>query len=238
MSENESKYVISKKKQASDYVLAVVRAGIAVIPFGGAVNELLPVIIQPSLHTRMEQWFDLVGHSLEDLLKRVENLEQITSNDNFIDVAIQASRIALTTTKQVKLEALKNVVINSAISTNFDQFKYKVFMCLLDQFDEYHILFLKLLYNPTLFFKSANIDVKKYFYNVMPSLSFLIELAFPELKNNEQFCTLIWNDLFSKNLINTKDFYGTMPFDGIMAKRTTELGDDFLNFISESKIEQ
>ncbi|MDR1313782.1 MAG: hypothetical protein LBQ12_08810 [Deltaproteobacteria bacterium] len=238
MADEESKFKTPKDLALSDYAHSLLRGVIGAIPVGGTlVNELLGFLVQPALKKRQEHWFSFIGHSLEDVLNRIDILEEITSNDNFINVAIKATRIALETTKFEKINALKNVVINTAIKINLDETKQHVFMALLDSFNEYHIVFLKLLNGKNAPNKNISFSNSDGSWLVNPNFYHLIMQLYPELNQSEEFCRLIMHDLYYKDLINTKDLNFPLmnlpsnPF--AVGQRTTEIGNKFLNFISD-----
>ncbi|MDR3152853.1 MAG: hypothetical protein LBW85_00940 [Deltaproteobacteria bacterium] len=92
MAEEKNKFSPPKSKKMNDYVLSVIKSALGIIPYAGTgINELLGYLVQPSLQKRKEKWFEFIGLSLEDIINRVKKLEDITSNENFIDVAIKAS---------------------------------------------------------------------------------------------------------------------------------------------------
>jgi hypothetical protein len=112
-------------------------------------------------------------------------------------------------------------------------------MSLLEQFNEYHILFLMLLDNPCEYFNYKNIFIINEStgeQKILATFFYVIEKAFPDLKNNEELCSLIWNDLFTKKLINIIDFTCSMSPIDLMRKQTTDLGSEFLHFICDQTI--
>ncbi|MDR1873147.1 MAG: hypothetical protein LBS60_14710 [Deltaproteobacteria bacterium] len=238
MSDDNSKSSYPKKK-IRDYILPALKPAIAFFPLGGTVNELLSSLIQPQLDKRKDEWCEYIGEALKNAIERIGKLEDITSNENFVDVAIQASRIALTTSAAEKREALKNAIINSLSTLSLDQFKQRTFISLLDQFNEFHILFLKILDNPNITGKTISFREPNGSYLLNPSFKQFIFKAYPELNKHGEFCSLIINDLFNKNLICVKDLlFPVIENDKNIfscVKILTDLGSDFLHFISEQK---
>ena len=62
-------------------------------------------------------------------------------------------------------------------------------------------------------------------------MSHLIEGAFPELKGKRDLYDLIWKELFSRALVNRDGLHTMMTNSGIVAKRTTEIGKLFLDYV-------
>ena len=69
----------------------------------------------------------------------------------------------------------------------------------------------------------------------MGGLNHVIEGAFPELRGRKPIYEQIGRDLNSRGLLAGVGFGGTMTGSGLAAKRTTDMGDRFLQFIEESK---
>ncbi|MDR1165394.1 MAG: hypothetical protein LBO66_05900 [Deltaproteobacteria bacterium] len=242
MADEESKFLFPKDRTLSCKTLALLKGALGIIPIAGATcSELLGYFLQRPLQRRQEQWFEFIGQSLEDVIERLGTLEEIISNDNFIDMAIKATKIALTTTKQEKINALKNAVLNSTINNNFDEIKQQVFIALLDQFNEYHIEFLKLLDGQMERVKEINFNNYDGSYMLNPNFFHLIAKIFPNLDQKEDFCKIIMNDLFYKNLTTTQSYDFPLTNDNydhfVVGNRTTTIGKEFLNFISEPKFQ-
>jgi hypothetical protein len=224
-------YNSPKNKDKKDKALVVAKSITSLIPIVGApANELLDLIITPSLQNRRDKWLEDVGQSLRDHENRISSLESLLSNDHFIDIAMEASRIAISTSQNEVRESLKNCLINVATAVSPNKAKNKLFLSFLDSFTEYHILFLKLFDDPNNYLRLH----KKTFGNLpMGGIKNLLDVFFPELIDDEEFSRAIWNDLNMRKLLNTPDFGLIMSGNGILLKRTTELADEFLIFISK-----
>jgi len=62
----------------------------------------------------------------------------------------------------------------------------------------------------------------------------VLEFAIPELKGRRKFYDQIVKELYSDGLLNSDTFlHTTMTDQGMFASRTTEMGKQFLEFISE-----
>jgi len=230
--EKPNKYSPPRKRDAKDYMVAAARAGLALIPdVGGVASALLGFLVTPSLEKRKSKWMTEVGQALLDIENRLDSLENLQSKEGFIDVAIEATRIALSTNQEELHSALKNAVLNSAISESVDGAKQKMFLHFLDTSTEWHIMFIKLFDEPEHYMRINKIALGNI---LMGGITDLIEAAFPQLRGQDEFSGAIWNDIFSKKLFNTPSIHGTMSRDGIVSRRTTELGRDFLKFIEFS----
>lgn len=240
MTEDNSKVEVPKNKNLKDIFLSISNDAINVLPDGYSFKELFEDEFNTSLQNRKEKWFDYIGKALEDVIKQHNTFKKISFNENFIDIFIHATHIALTTINQDKIEALKNAVLNTLFNSNLAEFKQKIFMSLLEQFNEYHIIFLKLLDNQTEDIRNITFKIDHSFSIANPNFQDLIERIMPECIENMDFPNLIITDLFSKKLTLTNDSNFGLSFtyqygQAIIStgKRTTELGREFLTFISK-----
>lgn len=211
-----------------DYALALTKAGVGSIPIVGALlAEILPLIVTPSLEKRRSEWMQEVGKGLRDIESKLPSLEYLQSKDNFIDAAVEASRIALSNSQEEIKNALKNAILNTALYDSMESSKQKLFLHFLDTFTEWHIRILKLFDDPESYLRRTGIT----FRVSMGSIMTLIEIVFPPLKGEKEFTLAIWNDLYSRTLFTTQNIQGTMSGAGIIARRTSDLGREFLRFI-------
>ena len=95
------KYVHSKNLDKKDCALAAAKAAVGSIPLAGvALSELLAVIITPSLEKRKSEWMEEIGQGLRDIESRLSSLEELQLKESFVDIAVEASRIAISTSQE------------------------------------------------------------------------------------------------------------------------------------------
>ncbi len=228
---NEDKYK-PPKAGSGDVGYALVKAGISSLPIAGApASELLGLIVAPPLEKRRLEWMERVGTGLIDLEQKMGVvLQQLQENDKFIDAAMDATQIALRTSQNEKLEALRNALLNVALPHSPEESLQKMFFSFIDMFSVFHIRLLELFQNPRKWFQKHGMQ----YPNIVMSgaLSDLIEVAFPMLRNEREFYDQIWKDLYLRGLVSTEGLHTMMTASGVEAKRTTGIGDAFINFIS------
>jgi len=219
------------KKKTGDYLHAVARAGLGAIPVAGAAaTELLNLLITPPLEKRREKWMTEIGMILKKLEENKGiDLESLRDNDIFIDTVLVATQAALRTSEKGKIEYFKNVIINSALSEQPEQSLIQIFLNLIETFTIWHIKILKFFDDPKTWFHSNNRKISNYIYL---GLSDILEDAYPELKVKADFYNLIWLDLSRAGLHNTGSLKGIISSSGLLVSRTTDLGKQFLDFIS------
>lgn len=219
------------KPSSGDYTYAAVKAGLGSIPIvGAAASELLGLIITPPLEKRRQKWMSEVGNKLKELEDKSRiDLSTLANNEQFIDAVLVATSLAIKTSEDEKLQAFKNAILNTALGENPDKTKGHIFFNLLDTFTIWHIKILHFIDNPTKWFESAGQTPPSLY---MGSLFSILKNAFPHLQGQAEFTDLIWRDLHNNGLHRSGDLKTMMTGDGLMANRTSDLGKEFLKFIS------
>jgi len=213
-----------------DYGYSALRAGLSLIPFaGGAAAELLQFVLQPSLEKRRMEWMRMVGEAIVELQKNQGvRLDDLRTNEIFIDTMIRATHIVYRTSQDEKRRALKNMIINSALPSAPDQSLQQIYLNWVDTFTVWHLRLLKLFDNPP---KWAEENNHRFPQIQSGGLSHIIESAYSELVNQRAFYDVIWRDLYQQGAIGPESPHGMMTARGLMEKRTTDLGTRFLHFI-------
>ena len=210
-------------EKALDTVEIVAKTALSVIPVGGALaTSVYDTVKGNCLSKRQEQWKD----ALEERLSKLETtLEDIGNNEFFTTALVKATELAMKTARKEKMEYLANSVVNS-LNPDIDEEKLIVFLSLLDKYTVSHIKIIYFFNNPKRF---DGISSSSY---MMGSPSTPLFQVFPELNNG--LFKKMYDDLYTDGMVNTENLNVTMTGSGMVAKRTTQLGDDFLRFILDS----
>jgi hypothetical protein len=227
---NEENKYKPPETSAGDAAHAVVRSGLGAIPFAGtAAIELLNAIVASPLEKRRTKWMEDVGAALKELEEKMGIvLESLQENEEFIDIALEATQLAIKTSNHEKREALKSAILNSALPNPPEESLQKMFLSFVDTFTVWHLKLLDLFNDPPSYLEKHGIQFSGY---SMGAMSHLVENTFPELKGRRDLYDLIWKDLYSRALVNTEHLHVTMTDSGIVAKRTTEIARLFLDYI-------
>jgi hypothetical protein len=219
----------------SDAAHAVARSGLGAIPFvGTAAIEILSAIITPSLEKRRNNWMEEVGEALRKLETDMNVvLETLQENEAFIDTALEASQIALRTSNKEKREALRNAILNAALPDPPDESMQNMFLSFIDTLTTWHIKLLYLFNDPPGFFQKNKIQMSNI---SMGAPAHMVEAAYPDLRGRRDLYDLVWKDLFSRALVSSDSLHVMMTGSGVIAKRTTTIGEQFIKFI-ESPLE-
>lgn len=217
-----SKNYAPQSQGKGDAAHAIVRSGLGAIPFAGTASvELFSAIVTPPLVKRQREWMERVGNSLSNLEKFLDvDLESLQSDDKFLDIVLQSSHIALRTSQESKIEALKNTILNSALDLSLDESIKYMFLGCLDSFTSWHIKLLTYLDSPYAP-QNKSYDIATFEF---------IEHDFPELVGRQDFYDLLGKDLYSRALINNANFKSP-PDGGLSRSQSTSLGKEFLKFI-------
>ena len=230
---NEGCVMIEKPAETmGDSIHTTARAVIATIPFfGGAALELFNVVLAQPIEIRKQKWMEEVSNALNELKQNIGlDFDKLKENEQFISTMLQASTLAIKNHQIEKLEALKNAVLNSALPNSPEESLQQMFLSCVDSFSVWHIKLLVLFHNPMNWFINNN---KRFPDITAGGLSHILEAAYPELSTKREFYDLVWSELSSKNFTKTNSLHGTMTLNGLQSKRTSELGDVFLKFISK-----
>ena len=209
-------------KSKGDAAHALVKAGLSAIPVvGGPAVELFQYVVQPPLEKRREAWMAEVGEKLKELEEQGLKLEELQANEQFVSAVMHASQVALRTHQAEKLNALRNAIVHVAKGQAPDEAVQHLFFGFVDSLTELHLRILKVFQSPP---TPPNMS--------MGGLSHVLEFNIPELRGRRDIYDQFWRDLYSRGLINTEGLNTTMSGSGLASKRTTGLGDAFLQFIA------
>ncbi len=217
-----------------DHAHLMVKAALSAVPVvGGPAAELFAAILAPPLIRRRDEWLQSLADGLAELQERVTGFkaESLADNDAFVSGALQASRAALQIHQSEKLEALRNALLNVAIGQAPDEDQQAMFLNYIETLTGWHIRMLKFFEAPIRLAaaKGARTD-----YSVAGALAHVLEDVYPELRGRRDFYDQITRDLKTRGFLNSADdvLHVMITGSGMAAKRTTEMADQFLNFIN------
>lgn len=220
------------KTSKGDILYATVKAGLGTIPIlGSAATELFGLVVTPPLDKRRQEWMNEVAEKIKALEENNQiTFKSLSQNDQFLDTIITATSFAIKTSEQEKIIALKNAVINTALNESPDKTKSQIFLNLVDTFTVWHIKILDFFDNPKLWFEKSGQTPPNL---MMGSMFSVLKKAFPMLVGQDELVDVIWNDLHDAGFHQSSGLKTTMTGDGILAERTSQLGKEFMHFISE-----
>lgn len=202
----------------------------AAIPIVGGPLATLSELFDGPLTRRRQRWFEELSKAQSELERRVDELSKpLDQNEEFITAALNASQIATRTHQQEKLDALRNAVKNSALRHAPDENLQLMFLRFVDEFTPLHLRVLAVFDNP----REWVADTGRGFQISMGGLGTVITHCVPELAHNNDLSIQIYRDLQNRGLLEQGTGLNvSMTQEGLLSRRTSSLGKEFLKFIS------
>lgn len=221
------------EKTAGDIGREVARAIVSAIPVaGGPIQVLFENIFSAPLDNRKQAWLEQLAIIVTELQRKVDGLtpEKLAGDETFVSMAMQASQFAMRTHQREKLEALRNAVMNSALSSQQEEDEQFIFLRLIDQLTPWHLKVLAMLDSPEEWM-ARNSILKPEWYSV--HIIAFLDHCTRDFPGRREFFEQILRDLQNEGLIaqsNTLRMQHVVLGDKVT--QTTERGKKFLAFIS------
>lgn len=214
---------MKKDELAKECIEITTKTLLSTIPVGGTlITCIWDSIKAQSANRRMDDW----KSQIEDKLRNLDvSLEDIGNNELFTSAMMKATDIALKTAEDEKRQYLANAVRNS-IEAKIEESVMMIYLDLLDKYTVWHIRILNLFFNPKTF---PQVDVSNI---MMGSASIVVEQIYPEIAKEKSLLDKIVKDLQNDGMMTEGSYmHAGMTPNGIVASRTTDLGNSFLHFI-------
>jgi hypothetical protein len=212
------------KQDVYDHVERAVRV-VASVFGAGALGEL----VQKPIEFRRSKWMEEVAEGLRKLEETVDafKIENLERSEEFTTAVLHASQAAMRTHQHEKRAALRNAVLNVALGRVPDDDLQLIFLHLVDAFTPLHLRVLRFFSDP-----AANERASALVANTMAGgLGRVLEAAIPELQGQREFYDLLYKDLVDRGLLVGGGLQVTMTKGGLLTKRSSKLGDQFLAFV-------
>lgn len=218
------------KELISEIGIAAAKGAVSLVPFGGGfLSEIISVITNQTAKKRYEKWVAALEERLGKLeASQKDNLEQ---NEFFQTCLIRATQDIIRTHQEEKIKLLANAVINSGFKNNLSEDEQLMFLNWVDKYTYTHLSILIFFANPSKRLQEKNL--KNNYYMGSP-LEVLFDM-YPHLRANEKMVDIMIKELYDDGLLGSESLHVTMTGQGMTAKRTTEYGDKFIQFISENQ---
>jgi hypothetical protein len=230
----------SPTERRQDIAQTLIRAGVSLVPGGSAINELLNLVIVPAVAERQRRWLEALDHELGKLRERMEgfSFDDLQRREDFASAFLRASRIAATTHRKEKLQALCNAVLNVAIGDAPDDDLQVVFLSLIEAYTPLHLRLLAFMDDPSRWtsergaFKKLHVGAHHLGYDQ------ILEGVFPGLKGRRRFYDQVLSVLERDALISDVPAGATVHVgaDGEcnigFRRMLTPEGREFLRFVT------
>jgi hypothetical protein len=225
------------EKSVGDAAHEISKAVLSTVPAaGGPLVALFENIFTAPLNKRRQKWLEELAGVITDIQEKLNSVtpEQLSQNEMFITAALQASQIAIRNHKVEKIEALRNALFNSVQPMAPSEDKQLMFFKLIDDLTPWHLRLLGLLNNPSKWMQKNNI--KNPGWN-MGGVSTVIEYCLPDLRGAREFYDQLVRDLQTGGLVHQGSFLNTtMSGGGMLAAHTSEMGKEFISFITRTDV--
>lgn len=234
MTKNNKKNELTQKPL--DYINTIVKGAISAIPLaGGPLAEIFSMLIVPPISKRRDKLIIQIVEGLKNLEKKIDkfNIENLANNELFITTLLHGFQIALKNHQILKIEAIKNSILNSAINDNPDENINLMFLHYIDIFTAGHINLLSFFHNPEKWIEKKQIILNSGGYQ----FSTFFKIIFKDFEDRKDYYYQIIADLNNNRLIritvlsfNNNDIFKIKHF---LNSYTTSFGKKFVKFISD-----
>ncbi|WP_404351687.1 hypothetical protein LG324_03005 [Phycicoccus jejuensis] len=217
-----------RKSTGREVVETAVAGAAGSIPVVGSVLAAgLTFALTMAHNRRMDAWFDSIAERIDALEDR-PSWEELAADDAFVDVVIEASRVAAGSAQEEKLAALRNAVVNTIRGVEPDEDLRSTFLRYVDEMTPTHLALLEFMSGPGRFCDSRGFERPNIY---MGSVHSVLEAALPSVASSPLLETAE-SDLDSRRLIHS-GLKVMMTGPAVFETRTKPLGDRFLRFITD-----
>ena len=214
-----------------DLVINSLKAGLATAPFTGGLASLISDYIPNARQVRLEKFVEELAKDLCMVEDQVN--QELIKTDEFAFLFEKAFKGAVENYQIEKIQAFKNIIVNSLTENFLDQEEKEYFLRMVDNLSVLHIRILHFMSEPRSYIEVNNIppssiqgrNFKSMLMVAIPNVDFsLIKLTFQDLYTSG----LITTDqgIFD---INTMSQGFALLGNG---NRVSELGNKFIQFIT------
>jgi hypothetical protein len=222
---NKEEYSDDMEGNLADFGESNLRALVDCIPFGGLLTNNINFLVKPSIEKRKEKWLNLIVDSINVLSDKIDNINKMFQDETFVTFIINTTQSAMRTQQDEKIIMYKNVLINSYICKQIDLDKKMIFLNWLDNLTLTHMKVLSFMNKPSEFCDNPN-------GSTMYTIAEIMRMSFSDFNDNRQIYENVVKDLYYKGLINTDNISTHMTSSGAFATRTTDVGKEFITFVS------
>jgi hypothetical protein len=236
----EDKKAIDKytppQPDSKDTAHLVVKAALSFVP---GASDLFEYFVVPPMQKRLGKWREEISQALLYLLENQGvKLDDLQGNEQFVTIVAQATSIAIRNHQKEKLEALKNVIVNSVTSPEIEEDLQLTFIRFVDELTPSHLYLLRLFIN-----NKVEIECLKSYLSIYQ----LVSAKASNIPSKDQFKMLV-SDLNVRGLIYVSrdigDFEDIYQASSLLLESTndnlpriiiTDIAKMFMAFISDNK---
>ena len=213
---------------AKDKLQQVAKAGMNLVPFaGGTAAELVDLVVTPSLERRRVAWWNKLGEAVQYVLDEGVDLDDLKEDEAFVSTVLHASRIAMGTHIEEKLELLKACIVNMAMPESPPDFLAMRFLRFVEELDPEHFLLLTYAIDPPGWYEANGLGKPNLYAGAPRTLLEQAGLGLGETVRN-----VALQDLHDRGLADTGSMGVMMTGSGAWGPFATALGHQLLDFVT------
>lgn len=193
---------------------------------------LIERIFGPCIRKRHETW----SRQLREVLVAVEQqigeaaFRQLSHDDHFLSLVLEANEIASRNHDEVKLGALRNAIASAGIPGAPPRELQPLFLRLVDYLTPLHLTALRVLDDPAHWIQMNGFDRARW---RVGSACAVLEYCVPLLRGRADLSELLVRDLQNAGLVQQGSFmHIALTGEGALQGRTTDTGRTFVRFIA------
>jgi UDP-N-acetylglucosamine transferase subunit ALG13 len=228
---------------SKEIIVSTIKGAAGAVPVVGSfLSSYLELSEKLIVSKRQKEWKNMVE---EKLSKIDSDMSEVATKDFFYSCVQTATIGALKAYQNEKCKLFANALYNSYTISNIADEKKLIFLSLLDKYSLLAIKVLKCYSDDN--YEKYNIKVQRdanpnpnnmmrttVHHGTEKPINYLID-EIPELEKERELAKTIANQLADDGLIEPVDFNMPEHPQSTRRKRTTTIGDEFLEFIYENE---
>ena len=210
---------------------AKIALGVALPVVGPALAEALSTAVSIPAERKQVRFATDVIQRLESLEEPID-WERLRDDEAFSATVIHVCQAVNRTASEQKLDAFANALVNTTRPSAPDEAIRNRFIRFIDEMCDWHLLLLRYFNNPKSYSQESE---SRRSVQITTSIPQAVSATFPEMSARMDLVRVLVADLQSYGLLPEFSFGGMLTPSGVQSSRTTELGVEFLAFISQSE---
>jgi hypothetical protein len=217
-----------------DVSIATIKGAVGIIPFAGSfLSEYIGLAQEKIGDKRIEEWIKMVECKIDKLNCDVQKLSQ---DELFFTALHIATNKVMNEYKKEKRDCFANAIYNTVYITDISEEKKMVFLFLLEKYTLSSIKLLRLFsednYRKSDYIEKGGMMVTTTQPGQEKPIKYILEYI-PEFEGEAKLVKNLSTQLFYDGLIEEIKFDMPEYPERSRRKRSTSLGDDFLDFITD-----
>ena len=220
----------NKKGCGKKVLIASAKGAISLIPWAGPfLAEFLDLAKENVMDRRQKEWMALVNDKFDLLQKRIDEL---SSDEFYVSVVQKTSYYAMQAYQEEKRALFANIIYNAA-TIDLEQDRQMLFIDLLNHYTLFAVKLLDFLscshYHEDDYIQSRGMSTC-YTYPAEEKFFDYLRKANPDFSDSS-YVAILYRQLMRDGLVEDFDFSIPQRPNHMRKKRTTALGDAFLDYI-------